>query len=141
MTITPTDVKINRSKLTKGVSYIIGLKYTTQPPSSQVAAVQRACDGLWHFEDDDNVGARLVPNSTVNLPIHDPAVRSAEPLSRAGQTEPVKQQVVLNLSKVGMDSGVVLAQFDAKRQALALMNHAKSASRTAALPRPVSRSS
>jgi eukaryotic-like serine/threonine-protein kinase len=42
---------------------------------------------------------------------------------RAEQTRPVKRQVALKLIKVGMDSRVVLARFDAERQALALMDH------------------
>ena len=42
---------------------------------------------------------------------------------RAEQTQPVKRQVALKLIKVGMDSRVVLARFDAERQALALMDH------------------
>ena len=42
---------------------------------------------------------------------------------RADQTEPVKRQVALKLIKIGMDSRVVLARFDAERQALALMDH------------------
>ena len=42
---------------------------------------------------------------------------------RAEQTQPVKRRVALKLIKVGMDSRVVLARFDAERQALALMDH------------------
>ena len=42
---------------------------------------------------------------------------------RAEQTQPVKRHVALKLIKVGMDSRVVLARFDAERQALALMDH------------------
>jgi WD40 repeat protein len=42
---------------------------------------------------------------------------------RAEQTQPVKRQVALKLIKIGMDSRVVLARFDAERQALALMDH------------------
>jgi len=42
---------------------------------------------------------------------------------RAEQTQPVKRPVALKLIKVGMDSRVVLARFDAERQALALMDH------------------
>ena len=42
---------------------------------------------------------------------------------RATQTEPVRRQVALKLIKAGMDSRVVLARFDAERQALALMDH------------------
>ncbi len=41
----------------------------------------------------------------------------------ANQTEPVKRQVALKLIKTGMDSKVVLARFDAERQALAMMDH------------------
>jgi len=41
----------------------------------------------------------------------------------AEQTEPVKRMVALKLIKAGMDSGQVLARFEAERQALALMDH------------------
>ncbi len=42
---------------------------------------------------------------------------------RAEQTAPVHRQVALKLIKFGMNSRVVLARFDAERQALALMDH------------------
>jgi WD40 repeat protein/serine/threonine protein kinase len=42
---------------------------------------------------------------------------------RADQSAPVKRQVALKLIRIGMDSRVVLARFDAERQALALMDH------------------
>jgi serine/threonine protein kinase/Tfp pilus assembly protein PilF len=42
----------------------------------------------------------------------------------AQQTEPVKRPVAVKLIKAGMDSKVVLARFEAERQALALMDHA-----------------
>jgi WD40 repeat protein len=41
----------------------------------------------------------------------------------AQQTEPVKRPVAVKLIKAGMDSGQVLARFEAERQALALMDH------------------
>ena len=41
----------------------------------------------------------------------------------AEQTEPVKRQVALKLIRSGMDTKLVLARFDAERQALALMDH------------------
>jgi tetratricopeptide (TPR) repeat protein len=41
----------------------------------------------------------------------------------AEQTEPVRRQVALKLIKGGRDSGVVLARFEAERQALAVMDH------------------
>jgi choice-of-anchor C domain-containing protein len=41
----------------------------------------------------------------------------------ARQTEPVKRMVAVKLIKPGMDSKVVLARFEAERQALALMDH------------------
>jgi serine/threonine protein kinase/tetratricopeptide (TPR) repeat protein len=41
----------------------------------------------------------------------------------AEQTEPVRRQVAVKLVKAGMDSGAVLARFEAERQALALMDH------------------
>jgi eukaryotic-like serine/threonine-protein kinase len=41
----------------------------------------------------------------------------------AEQTEPVRRTVALKVIKPGMDSGQVLARFEAERQALALMDH------------------
>jgi serine/threonine protein kinase len=41
----------------------------------------------------------------------------------AQQTEPVKRLVAIKLIKPGMDSGQVIARFEAERQALALMDH------------------
>ncbi len=41
----------------------------------------------------------------------------------AEQSAPVRRMVALKLIKIGMDSRVVLARFDAERQALALMDH------------------
>jgi serine/threonine protein kinase len=42
----------------------------------------------------------------------------------ARQSEPVKRTVAIKLIKPGMDSKMVLARFEAERQALALMDHA-----------------
>jgi non-specific serine/threonine protein kinase/serine/threonine-protein kinase len=42
----------------------------------------------------------------------------------AEQTEPVRRQVALKVIKAGMDSALVVARFEAERQALALMDHA-----------------
>jgi len=41
----------------------------------------------------------------------------------AEQTEPVKRRVALKVIKHGMDTGQVVARFEAERQALALMDH------------------
>ncbi len=41
----------------------------------------------------------------------------------AQQSQPVKRQVALKLIKPGMDSGEVIARFEAERQALAMMDH------------------
>ncbi|MHC4957659.1 MAG: WD40 repeat domain-containing serine/threonine protein kinase [Planctomycetota bacterium] len=41
----------------------------------------------------------------------------------AAQTEPVERRVALKIIKPGMDSGQVIARFEAERQALALMDH------------------
>ena len=54
-----------------------------------------------------------------------------EPLGEGGmgtvwmaqQTEPIKRLVALKLIKAGMDSKIVLARFEAERQALAMMDH------------------
>ena len=41
----------------------------------------------------------------------------------AEQTEPVRRQVAIKVLKPGLDSGQILARFEAERQALALMDH------------------
>jgi serine/threonine protein kinase len=41
----------------------------------------------------------------------------------AEQMEPVRRQVALKIIKLGMDTKRAVAQFEAERQALALMNH------------------
>jgi hypothetical protein len=41
----------------------------------------------------------------------------------AEQTQPVQRKVALKVIKPGMDSGQVIARFEAERQALALMDH------------------
>ena len=41
----------------------------------------------------------------------------------AEQQEPVRRQVVLKIIKLGMDTRLVVARFEAERQALALMDH------------------
>src|SRR6266702_3537510 len=41
----------------------------------------------------------------------------------AEQTEPVRRRVALKVIKLGMDSKVVVARFEAERQALAMMDH------------------
>jgi serine/threonine protein kinase/WD40 repeat protein len=42
---------------------------------------------------------------------------------RAEQREPIRREVALKLVKLGMDTKLVLARFEAERQALALMDH------------------
>jgi serine/threonine protein kinase len=42
---------------------------------------------------------------------------------RSQQTEPVRREVALKLIRAGMDSGQVIARFEAERRALALMDH------------------
>ena len=42
----------------------------------------------------------------------------------AEQTEPVRRKVALKVIRAGLDSGPVIARFEAERQALALMDHA-----------------
>ena len=41
----------------------------------------------------------------------------------AEQVQPVQRMVALKIIKPGMDSGQVIARFEAERQALALMDH------------------
>src|SRR5262249_25946392 len=43
----------------------------------------------------------------------------------AEQREPVKRRVALKIIKLGMDSRQIVARFEAERQALAMMDHAK----------------
>ncbi len=41
----------------------------------------------------------------------------------AVQSHPIKRKVALKIIKPGMDTGQVIARFEAERQALAIMNH------------------
>ena len=41
----------------------------------------------------------------------------------AQQTKPIRRRVALKIIKPGMDTGQVVARFEAERQALALMDH------------------
>ena len=41
----------------------------------------------------------------------------------AEQMEPVSRRVALKIIKLGMDTGEVIARFEAERQALAMMDH------------------
>jgi hypothetical protein len=41
----------------------------------------------------------------------------------AEQHEPIRRQVAIKVIKPGMDTRAVIAQFEAERQALALMDH------------------
>src|SRR5262245_3597459 len=41
----------------------------------------------------------------------------------AEQTSPIRRKVAVKIIKPGMDSGLVIARFEAERQALALMDH------------------
>src|ERR1700733_10737734 len=41
----------------------------------------------------------------------------------AEQTEPVRRQVALKITKLGMDTRQVVARFEMERQALAMMEH------------------
>ena len=42
---------------------------------------------------------------------------------RAEQRTPIRREVALKLIKLGMDTKLVIARFEAERQALALMDH------------------
>src|SRR5262245_18626152 len=64
-------------------------------------------------------GARVGPYKLVE-PIGEGGMGS---VWLAQQTEPVRRLVALKLIKPGMDSGQVIARFEAERQALALMDH------------------
>ena len=41
----------------------------------------------------------------------------------AEQTKPIRRKVALKIIKPGMDTGQVIARFEAERQALAMMDH------------------
>ena len=41
----------------------------------------------------------------------------------AEQNEPIHRRVALKIIKAGMDTGQVIARFEAERQALAMMDH------------------
>src|SRR5262249_42429836 len=64
-------------------------------------------------------GARVGPDKLVE-PMGEGGMGS---VWLAQQTEPVRRLVALKLIKPGMDSGQVIARFEAERQALALMDH------------------
>ena len=96
--------------------------------SSEPGAGQRRPDGVTAtFGDDPSVGPDVTPVSGTIAGRYTPVEVLGEggmgTVYRAIQTEPVKRQVALKLIKGGMDSRAVLARFDAKRQALALMDH------------------
>jgi serine/threonine protein kinase len=76
----------------------------SQPQRSSEAAIGTVLDGkykLMHCIGEGGMGA----------------------VYQALQTEPIKREVAVKVIKAGMDSKLVLARFEAERQALAMMDH------------------
>jgi hypothetical protein len=76
VTITPTDVKINVKKLTPGSVYYIGIRYSTKALVGSPWPFGPNATVLDRFQTTTLPGG-LVPNSTVNLPIHGSSVEFA----------------------------------------------------------------
>jgi eukaryotic-like serine/threonine-protein kinase len=104
--------------------------FSTSLPETQLATDQFTAE---HRPDGRIAGAP--PSAATNAPAQGQVIAGRYTLRealgeggmgtvyRADQTEPVKRQVALKLIKIGINSRVVLARFDAERQALALMDH------------------
>jgi serine/threonine protein kinase len=71
------------------------------------------------FDGGVTVGSRIGPYEMLEL-LGEGGMGS---VWLAEQKEPVRRTVALKLIRAGMDSGPVLARFEAERQALALMDH------------------
>ncbi|MEO2090442.1 MAG: serine/threonine-protein kinase [Gemmataceae bacterium] len=100
---------------------------------SGVGPSDPAATGTFAPADPDPDPARTVTHHPTDAPGQVLAGRYklAEPIGEGGmgtvwmaqQVEPVKRAVAVKLIKAGMDSRLVLARFEAERQALALMDH------------------
>src|SRR6186713_2156679 len=94
-----------------------------------------------HFQQDAFMEEPAVDSSAPALPAPPPEEAPAQMLGRykllekigeggfgevwmAEQRGPVKRRVALKIIKLGMDSGQIVARFEAERQALAMMDHA-----------------
>jgi eukaryotic-like serine/threonine-protein kinase len=102
----------------------------------RLAALLRAHDRAGHVIDrpvngDPDRTAGYVPTTEQPGTIIAGRFKLLEEIGQGGmgtvwaaeQTTPVRRKVALKLIKAGMDSGAVLARFEAERQALALMDH------------------
>jgi serine/threonine protein kinase len=93
------------------------LKLADEPADRAVAAPLPTTDA--HSVQPD-IGTVLVGRYTL---LEEIAEGGMGTVWLARQAEPVKRMVAIKLIKPGMDSKVVLARFEAERQALALMDH------------------
>lgn len=89
-------------------------------------------DGVMATIDSDGTGTAEVNSREIERPgSHIGRYKLLQHLGEGGmgvvymaeQTEPVKRRVALKIIKPGMDSGQVVARFEAERQALAMMDH------------------
>ncbi len=100
----------------------------TRPPDDASAAYQPPGDTATYQPGPDSwasggasaLGQVIAGRYTLEAVIGEGGMGS---VYLASQTEPVKRQVAVKLIRAGMDSKVVLARFDAERQALAVMDH------------------
>ncbi len=84
-----------------------------------------------HFMQDESPGTVAVPCPLELVGSHIGPYKLREQLGEGGmgtvwaadQKHPLRRRVALKVIKPGMDSGQVLARFDAEREALALMDH------------------
>ncbi len=81
--------------------------------------------------DDSTQDERLIPTPPPSGPVSIPGYRVVQKIGEGGfgvvyeaeQLDPVTRRVAVKVIKPGMDSGAVIARFEAERQALALMEH------------------
>ena len=101
---------------------------------ASVESLLRAHEEAGRFLDP--VGAPAAPTAGHSSPLESPGtmIGSYKLLQQIGeggmgvvymaeQQQPVRRRVALKIIKPGMDSGQVIARFEAERQALALMDH------------------
>jgi len=97
---------------------------TTSPPKPSGAAVDallRRLAGL--SEPHGTIAPRTAPSIAGYCLIEKIAEGGMGEVWRAEQREPVRRDVAIKLIRPGMETPVVIARFEAERQALALMDH------------------
>jgi serine/threonine protein kinase len=96
----------------------------TSPPGASDAAVDALLRKLAGLSDPCG---RIIPRAAASIPGYRLIERIAEggmgEVWRAEQQEPVRREVAIKLVKAGMEMPMVVARFEAERQALALMDH------------------